>query len=116
PLERDLLPVRLVLHLDERVLADEVVLLPADVEAVAELERSDVVVLDVVADEAAAKRTDRLVAVRAEPVAILLQHAFTAVDAGQRRRNPAGLERVRRVRAAADEAQVDADVARGLCD
>src|SRR5690606_12436147 len=89
---------------------------PADVEAVAELERSDVVVLDVVADEAAAERTDRLVAVRAEPVAILLQHAFTAVDAGQRRRNPAGLERVRRVRAAADEAQVDADVARGLCD
>src|SRR5690606_21773649 len=43
-------------------------------------------------------------------------HAFTAVDAGQRRRNPAGLQRVRRVRAAADEAQVDADVARGLCD
>src|SRR5690606_20704612 len=116
PLERDLLAVLRVLQLDERILADEVVLLPADVEAVAELERIDVVVLDVVADEAAAQRADGLVAVGAEPVAVVLQHAVAAVDARQRGRNPARLERVRRVRAAADETQVHADVARGLLD
>src|SRR4029078_7849272 len=92
PLDRDLLTVLLaVLELRQRVLADEV-LLPTDVEAVAELERIDVVVLDVVAHEAAADRSDRLVAVRAEPVAIVLYHAVARVDAAGRGRNTARFE------------------------
>src|SRR5690606_25359797 len=52
-------------------------------------------------------------AVFLQPLAIRLQ-LLAGVDRGQRRRNPAGLERVRRVRARAD--LVQAEVATGLDD
>src|SRR5690606_12035110 len=66
----------------------------------------EVVVLDAVADERAGERAGRLVAVGAEPLAVaaLLR---ARVDRGQRRGDPAGLERVRRVRARADREQAE---------
>ena len=101
PLEGHLAAVRLALHRLQRFAPDEVVV-ELDERAVAHLVRSDVVVLDVVRDEAAADRGGALVAVGRQPLAIGL-HLVAGVDAGQRRRDPARLEGVGRVRARADQ-------------
>ncbi|MEZ5766898.1 MAG: hypothetical protein R3D80_03995 [Paracoccaceae bacterium] len=87
PLEGDLLAVLALLHRGEGLLADEVVLFPADVEAVTQFERVDVVILDIVGDEAAADQARRLVGGLGEPLAVLLHHAVAGVDAGERRRD-----------------------------
>src|SRR5690606_14582911 len=67
----------------------------------ADLVRRDVVVLDIARDEAARQRARGLVAVFLQPLAVRLQ-LLAGVDRRQRRRNPPGLERVRRVGARAD--------------
>ena len=69
--------------------------------AVSELERVQVVVLDVVRHEAAGQGVDRLVARRRQPLPVRAQ-LLARVDRGQRRRDPPRLERVRRVRAGPD--------------
>src|SRR5689334_24504364 len=72
----------------------------ADERAVAELERIEVAVLDVPGYETAADRAGGLVAVRTEPLAIVPE-LLARVDRRQRRWYPAGLQRVRRIGAAA---------------
>ena len=79
----------------ERVAADEVVV-ELDHVGVPELERVQVVVLDVVRDEAARERVVRLIAVGGQPLAVAAQ-PFARVDGGQRRRDPARFERVGRI-------------------
>ena len=108
--------MRLVGDLLERFAADEVVV-ELDERAVAELVRRQVVVLDVVGDEAAADRAGGLVARRRQPLAVLL-HLLAGVDRGQRRGNPARLERVARVgaRADLDQAEVPARLDDRLAD
>ena len=87
-------------HLLQRFAADEVVV-ELDERAVADFVRRRVVVLDVLRDEAAADRAGRFVAVGRQPLAVLL-HALVGVDGGQRRRNPAGFQRVGRIGARTD--------------
>src|SRR5262245_56260305 len=100
PGKRDLAAMRLVRHLLERLAADELVV-ELHERTVADLVRRDVVVLDVLRHEAAGERAAGLVAVRGQPLTVRL-HALVGVDGGQRRRNPAGLQSVRGVRARAD--------------
>src|SRR5690606_32773642 len=100
PREGHLLAVRLVRDLLERFAADEVVV-ELHERAVADLVRSDVVILDVVRYEAPGETARAFVAVGRQPLAIRLQ-LVARVDGRQRRRNPARLERVRRVGARAD--------------
>ena len=66
-----------------------------------------------VRDERAGERVDRLVAVRGQPLAVRAL-GLARVDRGQRRGDPARLERVRRVRAGS--AGLDAELATGLED
>ena len=96
----------------ERLAADEVVV-ELHERAVAELVRRDVVVLDVVGDEAAADGAGGLVAVRRQPLAILL-HLLAGVDRRQRRGNPARFERVGGIGARTD--RHDAELFAGLED
>ena len=114
--ERDLLPIWAVLHRCKRVFADEIVLLPADVKVVTQLERVDVIVRNVRADERAADGARSLIAVGPQPVTVFGQHAVAGVDARQGGRNPTGLERIGRIGPAADLPQVDACVTSGLKD
>src|SRR5271166_2221836 len=73
-----------------------------------------VVVLDVAGDEAAAERAgEALVALRGQPFPVGL-HLVARVNGGQRRGDPAGLERVRRIGAGAD--RLDAELFAGLHD
>src|SRR5207247_1645101 len=83
--------------------ADEVVV-ELDVAAVAEVPGGEVVVLDVVGGEAATDRGRALVPLGRQPLPVPAQ-ALAGVDRRQRRRDPARLERVRRVRAAVLMAQ-----------
>ena len=83
------------------------------IDAVAELVRRHVVVLDVVRHETAAERARGLIAVGRQPLAVLL-HLLAGVDRGQRRRNPAGLQRVGGIRTRAHRNQ--AEVLAGLED
>src|SRR5690606_17668209 len=105
PREGDLLAVRLVVNRLERLTADEAVI-ELHERTVADVVRRDVVILDVVRHEAAGERARGLVAVFLPPLAVRLQ-LLAGVDRGQRRRNPAGLERVRRVSARADLTQAE---------
>src|SRR5690606_19933356 len=105
PRERDLLAVRLVGDLLECLTADEVVV-ELHERAVTDLVRRDVVVLDVGRYEAARKTARALVAVGRQPLAVRLQ-LVAGIDGGQRRRDPAGLERIRRVRARPDLMQTE---------
>jgi hypothetical protein len=99
PGQRHLAALRARVDRLERVPADEVVV-ELDERAVAELPRVEVVVLDLVRDEAAGQRVGRLVAVGREPLAVVAQ-LLGGVDRRQRRRDPAGLEGVGRVGARA---------------
>ena len=98
--ERHLLPMLAVGHPLERVTSDEVVV-ELDVAPVAEIPGREVVVLDPVGDEAPADGRTSLVAGRRQPLAVRLQ-AVARVHGRQRRRDPARLERVRRIRTSAD--------------
>src|SRR5690606_31377589 len=82
------------------------VVVELDERAVAELPRVQVVVLDRLADERAADRAGRLVRVGRQPLAVALQ-LVAGVDRRQRARDPARLERVRRIGAAADRDQAE---------
>src|SRR5215470_4973620 len=93
PRERDLLAMRLLRDLLERLAADELVV-ELNERPVADLVRRDVVVLDVLRDVAAGETAGGFVAPRGQPFAVRL-HALVRVDGRQRRRNPARLERVR---------------------
>lgn len=100
--------MRFALHGLERRLANEIVLLPANIEVITEFERIDVIVLDILGNEASADRARGLVAIRAQPVAIILQHAVAGVNARQRRRDPARFERVGGIGPAAAAHEIDA--------
>src|SRR5262245_51124522 len=89
-----MLPLR---HTLERLAPDELVV-ELDVAAVAEIPGREVEVLDRGGVEASADGGHAFVPRRREPLAIGLQ-ARARVDGRERRRNPAGLDRVGRVRA-----------------
>src|SRR5688572_7022267 len=105
PGEGHLLAMRLVCDLLQRFAADEVVV-ELDKRAVAELVRREVVILDIVRDEAAADRASGFVARRRQPFAVLL-HLVAGVNCGKRRGNPTRLERVAGVGASADLHQTE---------
>src|SRR5688572_14040684 len=105
PGEGHLLAMRLVCDLLQRFATDEVVV-ELDERAVAELVRREVIVLDIVRDEAAADRASGFVARRRQPFAVLL-HLLAGVNRGQRRGNPTRLERVAGVGASADLNQAE---------
>ena len=112
PGQSHLAALSLRLDLLERVAAVEVVV-ELDEAAVAELPWVQVVVRDVVADEAPVQRGVGLVAAGRQPLAVGAQR-LAGVDRGQRRRDPARLERVGAVGARA--ARLDAELAPGLED
>ena len=99
PRERHLAPRRLG-HPLERLAPGEVVVV-LDEPSVPELPWRQVVVGDVVRVVAAAERARSLVALRRQPLAVGL-HRVAGEDGGQRARDPARLERVRRIDTRAD--------------
>ena len=102
-------------HRLERRAPDEVVV-ELHERPVAEVVRREVVVGDVVGVVAPAERAGALVALRGQPLAVRL-HVVAGEDRRQRARDPARLERVRRVdaRADVDEAELGAGLEdRGL--
>ena len=65
---------RSILHRGQCLLADEVVLLPSNVEVVAKLKRVDVVVFDIFGNKGPADSTSGFIAVSAKPIAIISKH------------------------------------------
>ncbi len=100
----------------ERLAADEVVV-ELHEGAVPQLVRRHIVVLDAVRNEAAADRTRALVTVRRQPLAVFL-HLLAGVHGRKRRRDPARLEGIARIRARADldEVEFPAGLENGVAD
>ena len=95
----------------QRLAADEVVV-ELHERAVADVPRRQVVVLDVARRRSCRRSRPCLVAVGRQPLAVGLHRLVAGVDRRQRRRDPARFQRVRRIGAAADQAQ--AEVLAGL--
>src|ERR1700761_4621334 len=113
PGQRHLAALRGLVERLERLAADEVVVEPHHV-AVAELVGREVGVLDVARHEAAAERAgEALVADGREPLAVRLE-LLAGVNRGQRRGDPAGLQRVRGVGAGPN--RHDAELLAGVKD
>ncbi|OIQ69645.1 hypothetical protein GALL_487530 [mine drainage metagenome] len=92
--------MRATLHRLQRRATDKVVV-ELHERAIAKVIGRQVVILDIVRDEAAADRAGRLVAVGRQPVAVGA-HRVASIDGRQRRRNPPGFQRVGGIGSAAD--------------
>src|SRR5579859_444942 len=87
PIERHLSAVWAALHIFERGATDEIVI-ELDKRAIAQFVRCNVVVLDVVGDEAAANGGHAFITGRRQPLSIR-PHLVAGVDRWQRRGYPA---------------------------
>ena len=114
PFERHLLAVWRIFQFKQRVLADEIFFLPANIEAIAQLKRVDVIVRDLFRHKATTNRTSRLIAVSAQPITVFLHHTIAGVNSWQRRWNPARFQCVGRIGTAAHLHEINANVARRL--
>src|SRR5690606_19967772 len=105
PLQRDLTTMRPILHGLKGLATDEIVV-EVDDAGVVEVPRREIIILDVLRDEAAADRRIRLERVAREPLAIGL-HVLAGIDCLQWRRDPAGFHCAGAIGAAADELQTE---------
>ena len=114
PFESHLLAVWRIFQFKQRVLADEIFFFPANIEAIAQLKRVDVIVRDLFRHKATTNRTSRLIAVSAQPITVFLHHTITSVNSWQRRWNPARFQCVGRIGTAAHLHEINANVARDI--